>query len=260
MSKKAAAFVLAFLASSANSAKAEPPPITVEKIGQEISSRLSTKDEQFTVKMKIIEADNSSKVREMKIQRLSPHSKEHYVLVRMQQPKDLRGTALLATLKNGKDERWLYLPSSKQTRRLASNTNESGAILGSELNVEDFNINTEQAAKNVLKKQSQLNNKKVYVVESDVNQVSTSYSKIVSSIASENFLPLKSECYDKEGKLLKQIDFADYKKVSGNKWRAGRIKIRNVQNQRGTELTLSDIKVNQNLKPTAFTPKVLSED
>lgn len=242
------------------SARAATPPVNVDQIVQAISTRMSAKDEEFDVKMKIIEADRSSKERVMKITRLSPTKKEHYILVRMQTPKDLKGTSLLATYKDGKEDKWLYLPSSKQTRRLAATSNESNSILGSELNTEDFNINTESSAQNTLKKAVKIQDKNYYVVESDVSKVSGNYSKVISYIAANDYLPVKSECYDKEGKLLKVIDFMNYKQVGEGKWRAGKIKIRNVQNNRGTEIALSNVKVNQDLKPSAFTPKALSEE
>jgi hypothetical protein len=261
MSSPIAALILTFaMVGSSHQATAALPPMNVGKITDEISNRLNTKDEAFRVQMKIIEADKTSKDREMTILRLSPSTKEHYLLVRMQTPKDLKGTSLLATYKNGKEEKWLYLPSSKQTRRLASTAKESSSILGSELNTEDFNINTESTAKNALKKEITLNNQPHYVVESDVNGVSSIYSKVISYVATENFLPAKSECYDKSGKLLKTIFFSDYKKLANGKFRAGTIKIENVQNSRGTEIALSDIKVDQNLKPSAFTAKALSEE
>jgi predicted RND superfamily exporter protein/outer membrane lipoprotein-sorting protein len=248
------------LFASPTSARAAIQPPTVEKIAQEIATRMSAKDEEFDVKMKIIEADKSSKERAMKITRLSPTKREHYILVRMQTPKDLKGTSLLATYKDGKEDKWLYLPSSKQTRRLAATSSESSAILGSELNTEDFNINTESTAQNVLKKDAKIDNKNYYVVESDVGKVSGNYSKIVSYVEASDFLPAKSECFDKEGKLLKVIEFSDYKKVADGKWRAGKIKIQNVQNNRSTEIALSNVKVNQDLKPSGFTPKALSEE
>lgn len=248
------------LFASPTSARAATEPMTVEKVAQEIATRMSAKDEQFDVKMKIIEADKSSKERAMKITRLSPSKKEHYIMVRMQTPKDLKGTSLLATYKDGKEDKWLYLPSSKQTRRLAATSSESSSILGSELNTEDFNINTESTAQNVLKKEAKVDGKDYFVVESDVSKVSGNYSKIISYVEKENYLPAKSECFDKDGKLLKVIEFSDYKKVSEGKWRAGNIKIQNVQNNRGTEIALSNVKVNQDLKASSFTPKALSEE
>lgn len=234
--------------------------ITVEKIGQEIASRLSAKDESLKVKMKIIEADASAKEREMSIQRLSPSKAEHYMMVRMQKPQDLKGTALLATFKDGKEEKWLYLPSSKQTRRLSGDAGGQGGILGSELTPEDFDFNSDRSTKNTLQKEIEIKGKKYYVVESDVNASSNSYSKVVSFISAADFLPIKSECFDKKGQLLKTIDLLGYKKLAGNKYRASKIVIKNVQNKRSTEITLADLKINQGLSATKFTSKALAED
>ncbi|HEY8270920.1 MAG TPA: outer membrane lipoprotein-sorting protein [Pseudobdellovibrionaceae bacterium] len=244
----------------ARAALAAPLAMSLNTITQEISNRLKAKDEEFDGTMKIIEADQSFKERGMKILRLSPSPKEHYIMVRMKIPKDLKGISLLATYKGGKEEKWLYLPSNKQTRRLASTSKESGSILGSELNPEDFNISTESSAKNILKKEVKIQNQSYYVIESDVSPVSKNYSKIISYVTTHEFLPNKSECYDKQGKLLKVIEFSNYKKLGNGKWRAEKIKIRNVQNKRATEVALSNIKVDQELKASEFTPKALSDD
>jgi len=47
-----------------------------------------------------------------------------------------------------------------------------------------------------------------------VNQTSPNYSKIVSYVSATDYLPFKSECFDKKGQILKVIDFSDYKKQS----------------------------------------------
>ena len=160
--------------------------------------------------------------------------------------------------RSDKEDKWVYLPSTKQTRRLTGESSKGG-ILGSELSAEDFDFNHEQGGTNSIKKEVDVKGKKYLVVESDVNQSSANYSKIVSFVSATEFLPIKSECYDKQGKLVKTIDFLEYKKL-GTKWRPGKIKIVNVQNKRGTDLVLSDVKLNQNLKPGQFTPKSLAED
>ncbi|MGZ3775729.1 MAG: outer membrane lipoprotein-sorting protein [Pseudobdellovibrionaceae bacterium] len=235
---------------------AQPTP---KKISDEMTLRLSSHDEEFIANMKIIEADNSSKDRQMHIWRLSPENKEHYLLVRMLKPQDLKGTALLATLKGDKEDKWIYLPSSKQTRRLTGE-NGQGGILGSELSVEDFDFNKNKNAENVLKKEIEISGKKYFIIESNVSTTSPNYSKVVSYVSEIDYLPVKIECFDKQAKLLKVLDISGYKQVSKNKWRAGKIKIRNVQNNRATEITLAQIKLDQNLKSSRFTPKALSEE
>lgn len=255
--------VLAFIlfGSSIKSWAQNPPPaaMTADKIGQEMNTRISTKDESFVVEMKIIEADGSSKDRQMQIWRISPSKKDHSLMVKMLKPADLKGTALLATLKNDTEDKWIYLPSTKQVRRLTGESSKGG-ILGSELNAEDFDFNRDSSANSSVKKEIEVKGSKYYLVESDVSASSPNYSKVVSYVSATQFLPIKAECYDKQSKLLKIIDFSDYKKLPGNKFRAGKIKIRNVQNKRGTDIALSDIKLNQGLKSSKFTPKSLSSD
>jgi predicted RND superfamily exporter protein len=249
--------------------QAQPPSatkstssMTAEQLGKELGEKLRTQDESFNVKMKIIEADGSTKDREMKVWRLSPAKKEHYLLVRMSKPQDLKGTALLATLKEGKEDKWIYLPSSKQTRRLSGDSGggSQGGILGSELSTEDFDFNADRGAQSNVSKEIEAGGKKYYVVESNVEAASDSYSKVVSFVAQDTHLPVKSECYDKSGKLLKTIDLLGYKKLPGDKYRVSKIVIKNVQNKRGTEILLSQIKINQGLKTSQFTPKALSEE
>lgn len=249
-----------FIIGTPQRAAAQNPAPTVEQIGQQISNRLSTKDESFRVRMKIIEADATSKEREMNIQRFSPAKKEHYLLVRMQKPQDLKGTALLAILKDNQEEKWLYLPSSKQTRRLSGDSAGQGGILGSELSPEDFDFNADRSAENTLKKTIEVKGKKYYVIESNVAQTSTTYSKILSYVSADDYLPIKSECFDKNGKLLKVIDLLGYKKLPGDRYRASKIVIKNVQNKRSTEIYLSGMKINQGLTAAKFTPKNLAED
>lgn len=233
--------------------------VTPEQIGKEMNARINTRDEEFTAQMKIIEADGSSKDREMNIWRLSPSKKNHSLMVRMLKPADLKGTTLLATLKNDKEDKWIYLPSTKQTRRLTGESSKGG-ILGSELSAEDFDFNKDQSANTSIQKEIEVKGKKYWILSSDVSSSSANYSKVVSYISSSEYLPIKAECYDKQGKLLKVIEFSDYKKMPGNKWRAEKIKIRNVQNKRGTEIVLSQVKLNQNLKNSRFTAKALADD
>ncbi|MNT94913.1 hypothetical protein D3C72_2366870 [compost metagenome] len=93
-----------------------------------------------------------------------------------------------------------------------------------------------------------------------MDAASDAYSKVVSFVSAETHLPVKSECFDKTGKLLKTIDLLGYKKLPGDKYRVSKIVIKNVQNKRGTEIALSNIKINQGLKNSQFTSKALSEE
>lgn len=257
--------ILIVLIPALSNAKASKPKTQViksapvDRIVQEMNQRFVTKDEQFIAQMKIIEADGAIKEREMQIWRMSFSKKEHFLKVRMLKPADLKGTSLLASIKNDQEDKWIYLPSTKQTRRLTGENNQGG-LLGSEISAEDFEFNHDRTAESKLKGEIDIKGKKFHVVEVEVGQTSPNYSKIITYVSVVDFLPLKAECFDKKGQLLKVLQFSDYKKTTADKWRPSKIKVQNIQNQRGTEVILSQIKLNQNLKASSFSAKTLARD
>jgi predicted RND superfamily exporter protein len=114
------------------------PQLTAEQIFLKSQSLITSQDDSADVVMKIIEADGSSKERVMTI--LRKNSKAlHSTLVRMKKPLDLKGTALLSQIENGSEQQWIYLPSSKQSRRVVG-ANKKGNVLGSELSPQDLGL------------------------------------------------------------------------------------------------------------------------
>ena len=77
---------------------------------------------------------------------------KHMTLVRMKSPTDLKGTALLNVIEDGEENQWLYLPSTKQVRRIMGNQNKKAGVLGSELTPEDLDITTLKVSKATLLK------------------------------------------------------------------------------------------------------------
>ena len=59
--------------------------------------------------------------------------------------------------------------------------------------------------------------------------------------------------------MKKTVEFLNYKKI-GAVWRAHMLKVKNHMNGRGTEIVLSDIKVNSGLKGDDFTQSNLKEN
>ena len=77
-------------------------------------------------------------------------------------------------------------------------------------------------------------------------------------VATNTLVPVRSEYYVGK-KLAKTVEFKDYKKI-GDIWRAQQIDIKKLANNRGTTLTLSDVKVNQGLKASDFSANKLKPD
>lgn len=228
--------------------------IHLKTLGQQMQSAISTQDEMGLIEMKIIEKNGDSKIRSMSYSRLHLGT-YHYSLMRMRSPKDIQGTALLSVIHNGKEEKWIYLPSSKQTRKIT--TSEGNArILDSELYTEDFDLGVIQSSKaRILKSSSDAG----ILVEASPQKSKSVYGKTHSWI--KNNLIQKAELFDKKNHLFKVVQFSNYQKIgSSSKWRPLKISIENLQNHRKTELIFSKIKVNQKLQAQDFTVKALAND
>lgn len=232
-------------------------PAQVSEILTKVQSVLSSKDDTAKVSMKIIEADGSSKSRELTIKRKFANNKNQ-TMVKILKPNDQRGAGFLSVIENGSEQQWIYLPSSKQVRRFVSKNKQEG-VMGSELSPQDLDMTTVKSAQAKLVKTEKLGATEVATIEVVSKSNLTAYSKAMLWVNLSNFTPVRIEYYDAKGQAQKRIDFLNYAQVN-NVQRAQKVIIKNLKNKRGTELLLSNIKANSGLSDDAFTQRALSKD
>lgn len=218
---------------------------------------LSSQDDTAVMTMKIIEADGSIKERELFIKRKFS-TKKNSVLVKIQKPTDQKGAGLLTVIEKGSEQQWLYLPSSKQVRRFVSKNKQEG-VMGSELSPQDLDLTTVQSSTAKLIKKTKVGAVDVAMIEVKSGANKTAYAKATLWVGLAQFLPLRIEYFGTNGAALKRIDFQNYKTFNGV-FRAQKIIIKNLENKRGTDLLLSQIKVNSGLADKDFTQRALSKD
>lgn len=220
-----------------------------------VSKNVDAKDEIASIKMVISEADGSKKERELEIRRKGAEENQK-VLVKLQGPADLKGTALLSVAKGKSQDQWLYLPSSKQTRRIQS-SGKGGNFMGSELNYEDMGGGAEAKFESKVVGTKEEGGRKFKLVENTPKGTSV-YGKTVIWVDDKLHLVSKVEYFDKAMKPLKVSTFSGYKQFD-KVWRAQKISVTNLQNKRGTVLELSNLKVNKGLDDGEFTESALTE-
>lgn len=222
-----------------------------DEILKKARQQLDSKSDQARVALKIIEPNGDVKSREMTLQILRTKG-GFKSMIRMISPADVKDTALLAQMEDGKDQEWLYLPSSKQVRRITASKKSSG-ILGSELAAEDLDPMAFTGAGVKLESQSSTN----AVVSVTPKKGSSEYSKVLTSFSLPDALPRKTE-YFKGAKLIKTVEYLNYK-AFGTVQRPQSIRIMNVVKKRGTNIDFSHISVNPKLAAKDFTPDALKE-
>ena len=251
-------FLLAILAPSKSSSEELEGALTLESLAQKMEASARVKDETGKISMHIIESDGSEKKRDLSFSRMEAEH-THFVLIRLESPQDMKGTALLSVLqteagKASEEQKWIYLPTSKQTRKIATSEGNS-RVLDSELYSQDLELENVQKSNSVLKPSA---DSQSYNIETVLKDEKSPYSK-TSSIVNAQGLLQKVDAFDKKGKLLKHIDFLNYKKLGDHTYRATEIDIENLQNKRKTKLMISSLKINQKLTEKSFTPAALSD-
>ncbi|MFQ5709236.1 MAG: outer membrane lipoprotein-sorting protein, partial [bacterium] len=216
------------------------------------------KDIKAKVLMKLISKSGKKRIRELTMLRLNQsHGGEQKYYMYFHRPADVRQMTFMVWKYLGKnDDRWLYVPSIKLVRRIAANDKNS-SFVGSDFTYEDVSGREVSEDTHTLNGEEALNGKSVYVVESTPKQEKSAYySRKVSWIDKETFLPVKEEYYDKRGDLLKTFSADKTESVEGIPTIVQRT-MANVQNGHRTVVTFEAVNYNVGLKDNTFSERYL---
>ena len=248
---------LLFLFALATSGAAWAGDSSAQDILDRVNKNMNAANEQATVHMRILEKNGAKKEREMTIQRAANGGTKS-VLVRLHSPGDIRGTGLLSVEKGGKKDQWLFLPSTKKSRRILSQ-GQGGNFLGSELSYEDMGGSQGVRFESRVLRTEKKGGKKTAVIESLPKAGESAYGKIISWVPLDKYIVTKVDYFDKKGKLLKTALFANYKKFGSGVWRAQKMQIRNVQNGRATVMALKGLEIDKGIDADTFSVANLEE-
>ncbi len=213
---------------------------------------LDAKDDQAKVEMKIIEENGEVKTRMINLQTMRENG--FSVMARIESPADIKNMAFLGQVDTeGNEMQWIFLPSSGQVRRLVTGESKAG-LLGSEISPEDLNSEAIKSASVKMQK----SDAKFHWIEITPAKGKSDYSKVVTKISKSDLLPQETQ-YFVQTKLKKTVAFKDYKKI-GPVWRAHSLIVKNHMNKRGTEVLLTDVKVNAGLSSDDFSQSSLKEN
>jgi hypothetical protein len=214
-------------------------------------------DQVSEVRMTLINRAGQESDREFRMQTLEVPGDGDKSLIVFKVPRDIRGTSLL-TYEHIKadDNQWLYLPSLKRVKRIASQ-NKSGSFVGSELSYEDFASNRVEKYTYKYIKQDDLQGEKCWVVERYPLDENSGYSRQITWVSPANFQVMRIDYYDRKETLLKHAVFSEYKEYEENLWRAHKIEVDNVQTGKKTVLTIEKYSIRTHLEEESFSVRAL---
>ncbi len=213
----------------------------------------------FTAGLTMVLRDRQGResVRQMRFKVLEVTGDGDKSLFTFDQPRDVRGTALLTHAHiNTQDDQWLYLPALKRVKRISAGR-RSGSFMGSEFSYEDMSSpEVEEYTYKYLRDES-CGELMCTVTEQVPLDEKSGYSRKVVWQDTEELRAWKMELYDRRGSHLKTLTFANYRQYLDRYWRAGEQTMVNHLTGTSTVLHWTDFRFGTNLDDSEFTQTAL---
>ena len=210
------------------------------------------------VKAQAVLLDRRGRKRQLVFRAISKKWKGHLTksLVRFHQPPDLAGAGFLQVQNDKRDDdRFIYLPALKRTRRVAA-SQRSTAFMGTDFNFADIDRRDWRQGRYKAGKDTTIARFPCHVVSVFPGRKDSPYSKIVVAIRKDNFVPLRIRLFDRGGAHAKTLEVSQVRRVSG-KWFISKSRMKDHKNKRSTTLHLVQIKPTADIPDSRFSTKSL---
>ena len=178
-------------------------------------------------------------------------------------PGDVNGTGFLTWDYDDiskDDDKWLYLPAMKKTRRISGSSSKTDYFMGTDFTYNDMGSrNIDEDTHNLLREEDR-DGQKCWVIESIPVDKREIYSRKVTWIRQDCCVPVYVEFYDKLDKLHRKLTISDIKQVQGY-WTKSHMEMQNVQTGHSTVIIMKnpeyDLKVDKSMFTVAKLEKGL---
>ncbi|MBI3616864.1 MAG: outer membrane lipoprotein-sorting protein [Candidatus Omnitrophica bacterium] len=213
-------------------------------------------DMKARILMKLIDKGGQERIRDLTMLRKNyAEGGEQRYFIYFHQPSDVRDTTFMVYKHPDKDDdRWLFIPAIDLVKRIAANDKFS-SFVGSDFTYEDISGRKPEEDTHALLKEEEVNGRNCFVIESTPGGRSE-YTKKISWIDKQNFLPLKEEFYDKQDELYRQFEAQEIKDINGIPTIVKRV-MKNVKTGHRTEVTFQDIAYNLGIEDDIFSERYL---
>lgn len=211
-------------------------------------------DGRATVKMIITDSQKRVREREFTILRLDQEDGGRQMFyVYFKYPNDVKGMVFMVhKYINREDDRWLYLPALDLVKRIAASDKRT-SFVGSDFFYEDVSGRGLNEDEHKLIETSD----KFYIIENlPKNPDSVEFSSYKIWIDRKNFIPVKAEYKDKEGKLYRRVEALKIKDISGFPT-VIKSRVENLASGSSTTSEFRRIKYNIGLKAKIFSERYL---
>ncbi|MCI1208231.1 MAG: outer membrane lipoprotein-sorting protein [Treponema sp.] len=177
-------------------------------------------------------------------------------------PASVKNTRFLQKENKGRDDdKWIYLPALRTTRRVASSEGDK-SFVGTDFTYDDISTRAVSADVHELVKEETKNGYDCYVVKSTPVDKNDQYSYRMSWVDKKTWIPVYIEMYDRKGNLEKTNEIRTILQETGANNYVYNIPtesyMKNVQTGHSTNLKIVNIQVDKPLEDGYFTPNFLN--
>ena len=246
---------------------AEDDP-AARKIMEKVEDR-DTGD-NMTARMEMILIDKKNNRRIRKIQMFSKdRGEDTYKLMFFVHPADVKDTGFLNYDYDDPeqdDDQWLYLPALKKTKRIAT-SDKSGSFMGSDLNYSDMTSRnlTDYDFSFYKTKEADVDGNKCWLIVASPRSKEvideTGYKQGLAFVRQDNYVVIRSVMWEEQGDYRKFLEVKQLDLIDGI-WVATTTHVarkKGNETVHRTELSLEDVKFNQNLSLEMFSVRRLEK-
>lgn len=179
-------------------------------------------------------------------------------LVRFTAPADVAGVGFLQIqAQDGDDDRFLYLPELKRSRRI-SGSNRGQSFMGTDFSYGDLDRRDLRRAAVVTRGDETLAGFPCWHISATPSGSDAAYARAELWVRKDNFVPLKMEMYGRSGALTKTLTTQEVRRIHG-RWFITRSTMVDQEAGRQTELDIASVEPRDDIADSEFSVRNLEK-
>ena len=221
-------------------------------LAQQVYNRDDGEDSYATVRMLLMDKRGKKRFRSL-ITATKEYGETNKSYIQFTSPADIDGTSFLTWENEDREnDQFLFLPALNRVRRIVS-TQKSSGFVNTDYTYEDMERRKPELDRHELLREEKFAAHECWVLESVPKDSGTSqYGKLISWISKMALLPVKTEFYDKRGKLLKEFKAMETKQVDGI-WTVTESEMHDLKKDHHTYWKTLEIRYNRGIPDNIFT-------
>lgn len=242
----------------AQSAAADSASLKGRQIAQEAWSReRGFQNYRVTMEMVLSDKRGQSSTRHLRAAVAETPSDGFRSLMMFNSPADIRGTAFLNHAHPTRlDDQWLYLPSIKRTKRIATES-RAGSFMSSEFAFEDMTTQELEKYSYRYLGADKVIDRAAHKVERVPLYEGSGYTRQVVWFDEERHVALQADYYDRRNERLKTLTLGNYKLFAGKFWKPETMTMVNHLNGKSTVIKFTGYEFGTSLAEAEMDPQRL---